>query len=175
HYENGEPATKVGALQDISSRKFHEIIIGLEKELYELNANPQVSFEEIPERLFANLGNLLPGARFSIVMLKDDRLDYYTGKGLSAEFIGQINGLSTHGLQTSTAAAIARGKCIFTDSISKDPIWKKLRKAARQENLETCWSIPIKTVTGKIFACFDIYFIFSKQPDASEITLVERA
>ncbi len=175
HYENGEPSTKVGALQDISSRKFHEVIIGFEKELYELNANPQVNFDEIPERLFANLSNILPGARFSIVLLKEDRLEYYAGKGLSAEFIGQINGLSTHGLQISTGAAIARGKSIFTDSISKDPSWKKFRKAAKQEKLETCWSIPIRKITGKVFACLDIYFTVSKLPDASEITLVERA
>lgn len=175
HYENGEPSVKVGALQDISPRKFHEIIVGFEKELYELNANPQVPFQDILDKLLTNVGNMLRGAMFSVVMLQEDRIKYYSGKGLSPSFIDKIDGSMVNALQLSNGAAITQGNSIFTDNIPKDPLWKKYRSIAKQEGLQTCWSIPIKKVSGKVFACFDIYFKVSKKPSETEITLVERA
>ena len=41
-WRNGKPIKKVGALQDITDRKFQETILAFEKEIYEINANPKL-------------------------------------------------------------------------------------------------------------------------------------
>src|SRR5690606_22502166 len=58
-WRNGQPVKKVGALQDITTRKFQETILALEKKIYELNANPQVSFRTVIETLLQKVEFLL--------------------------------------------------------------------------------------------------------------------
>src|SRR5690606_3611421 len=106
-WRDGRPVKKIGALQDISTRKFHETVLAFEKEIYELNANPKIGFDLVINKLVENTESLLPGSYCSIAIVNDDQtILHLAANSLDAEFLKALEGHPVGPLSGSSGTAI---------------------------------------------------------------------
>ena len=173
--ENGVAVKKVGAMQDISQRKFQETILAFEKEIYELNANPKIEFDTVIEKLVSNIESFIPESYCSIMMLEDGKkISHLAGSSLEKGYVDAIDGTEIGPTAGSCGTAMYLGENVFVSDIANDPLWRDYADIAAKYDLKACWSIPVKKSTGKVIASFATYYKRKKMPSAEEIGLVER-
>lgn len=174
-WTNGIPVRKIGAMQDISTRKFQETILAFEKEIYELNASPKVSFEMVINKLVSNIELLIPDSYCAIVSLAEDQgIQHLAGGTLERNYIDAINGLKIGPKSGSCGTAMHTGKSIFVSDIDNDPLWQPYLSIVQPYGYKACWAVPVKKRTGKVIAAFAIYYKTNKTPKKEEISLIER-
>ncbi|HEX9979297.1 MAG TPA: PAS domain S-box protein [Flavobacterium sp.] len=174
-WNNGVPIKKIGAMQDISTRKFQETILAFEKEIYELNANPDIPFEFVINKLVVNIETLIPASYCTILALTDDQtLKHIAGTSISPEYIKAIDGLKIGPKTGSSGTAMFTGKSVFVTDIENDPLWEPFLDIVRPHGFKACWSVPVKKRTGKVIASFATYYKTVRAPKQEEINLIER-
>lgn len=174
-WSNGLPIKKVGAMQDISARKFQETILAFEKEMYELNANPKIGFNEVINKLIANVESLIPDSLCSILLLNEDQsIKYVTGDSIDKNYLKELEGLKIGPKSGSCGTAMYLGKKVIVSDIENDPLWESYAELAKEYDLKACWSVPVKKSSGKVIASFATYYKTIKFPYQEEINLVER-
>ncbi|RZJ36216.1 MAG: PAS domain S-box protein [Flavobacterium sp.] len=174
-WSNGIPVKKVGAMQDISTRKFQETILAIEKEIYELNANPKISFDFVINKLVANIETLIPDSYCTIMSLSDDHKMHVIASGkIDPDYVQATSGAEIGPAVGSCGTAMYRGKSVFVSDIQNDPLWKDYKDVARAFGYKACWSVPVKKRTGKVIASFATYYKTVKSPRQEEINLIDR-
>lgn len=174
-WRNGIPIKKIGAMQDISTRKFQETILAFEREIYELNANPKVSFDAVVNKVIANMEMLIPGSLCTILQLADDNtVKHIAGHNLDHNYIQAIEGLEIGPVTGSCGTAMYTGKSVFVSDIATSPLWKPFLPIVEPYGFKACWSVPVKKRTGKVMASFAVYFMEVRAPLKEEISLLER-
>jgi PAS domain S-box-containing protein len=153
-----------------------DVILAFEKEIYELNANPKITFEFVVERLVSNIEELIPGSSCTIMRLSDEgTVKHLAGSSIDQNYIGAIEGLEIGPNAGSCGTAMYTGKSVFVDDIANDPLWESYLDIIEPYGFKACWSVPVKKRTGKIIATFAAYFKTNKTPQKEEINLIERA
>jgi PAS domain S-box-containing protein len=175
-YENNEPVRILGAMQDITTRKYQEGILAIEKEIYALNATEGVSLEYILEKLIDEIENLIPHSLCSVLQLKDGKTMYHiAGDAFPAKYIASINGSEIGPSAGSCGTAMYLGEPVIVTDIEHNPLWNDFRHLAIEHHFNACWSIPIKKSDGEVIASFATYYTTKKSPKAHEISFIERA
>jgi PAS domain S-box-containing protein len=174
-WRNGQPLKKIGVMQDISTRKFQETILAFEKEIYELNADPKVSFDTVINKVIANMEVLISGSLCTILQLTDDNtLQHIAGHTLDYNYVKAIDGLEIGPLVGSCGTAMFTGKSVWVSDIENSHLWEPYVDVARPYGFKACWSVPVKKRTGKVMASFAVYFKEVREPQKEEINLIER-
>ncbi|RZJ31157.1 MAG: PAS domain S-box protein [Flavobacterium sp.] len=174
-WNNGVPVKKIGAMQDISMRKFQETVLAFEKEIYELNANPKISFDTVINKVVTNIESLIAGSLCTILSLIDDNtVRHIAGNSIDYNYIRAIDGLEIGPVSGSCGTAMYTGKSVFVNDIDNDPLWKPFLPVVQPYGFKSCWSIPVKKRTGKVMAAFAVYFKSNRSPRSEEISLLER-
>lgn len=174
-WSNGVPIKKTGAMQDISTRKFQETVLAFEKEIYELNANPKVSFETVINKVVTNIESLIPESLCTVLSLTEDNtVRHIAGNLIDHNYIQAIDGLEIGPATGSCGTAMYTGKSVFVKDIETDPLWKSFLPFVQPYGFKSCWSIPVKKRTGKVMASFAVYFKTNRSPRKEEISLLER-
>jgi PAS domain S-box-containing protein len=175
-WSNGIPVKKVGAMQDISTRKFQETILAFEKEIYELNANPKVTFDYVIDKLVTNIETLIPNSYCTIMTLSEEQtVKHIAGRTIDSNFMKAIDGIEIGPVAGSCGTAMYTGKSVFVSDIDNDPLWQPYLPLVQQYGYKSCWSVPVKKRIGKIIATFAVYFKANRAPKQEEINLIERA
>ncbi|HCI13557.1 MAG: hypothetical protein A2063_01380 [Gallionellales bacterium GWA2_60_142] len=65
------------------------------------------------------------------------------------------------------------GERVVIEDVQSHPYWENFRAIARQANLRSCWSQPIKDSCERIIGTFAIYQHHPAMPQAAEIMLIE--
>jgi len=173
--EKGVPSKKVGAMQDISTRKLQETILSFEKQIYELNANPKIGFNTVINRLVSNIEDMIPDSYCTILMLNEDgTTTHIAGDSLGEDYAQAVNGLKIGPKAGSCGTAMYTGKKVIVSDILNDPLWEDFGDLVEQFQLRACWSVPVKKGNGKIVGSFAMYYKTPKTPHPDEINLVER-
>jgi PAS domain S-box-containing protein len=174
-WNNNVPVRKIGAMQDISTRKYQETILAFEKEIYELNANPKVNFDHVINKLVTNIEALMPGAYCTILGLTDEyTAKHIAGTSIDYNYIRAIEGLEIGASAGSCGTAMYTGKSVFVNDIDNDPLWRPYLSIIQPYGFKSCWSVPVKKRTSKVIASFAVYFKTNKYPRKEEINLLER-
>jgi PAS domain S-box-containing protein len=174
-WDNGIPVRKIGAMQDISTRKFQETILAFEKEIYELNASPKVSFEAVINKLVSNIEILIPDSYCSIVALNEDQtLRHIAGNKIHPNYVESTDGLKIGPVAGSCGTAMYTGNSVFVSDIDHDPLWQPYLSIVQPYGYKACWAVPVKKRTGKVIASFATYYKTNKTPNKQEISLIER-
>lgn len=166
-WENGRQIKKIGALQDITARKFQDTILSFEKDIYKLNAAPETNLETVLQNIINNIENLIPGAICSIIELKNNKIHNITKTSLPQKFIDSLNDIDDK-------KNIFTTENIFIADIQSHNLCKNFASIASEFGLKSCWSIPINKTDGSIIASFVVYYKTSKNPTQDEIILLER-
>ncbi|MBA4848834.1 PAS domain S-box protein [Emticicia sp. BO119] len=175
-YENNKPVRALGAMQDITTRKYQESILAIEKEIYALNATEGISLDDILEKLIDDIEDLIPHSICSIVRLKDGKtLHHIAGNAIPEAYIMAIEGLTIGPTAGSCGTAMFLGEPVIVTDINKDYLWRNYRDIAHEHNLNACWSIPIKKSDGEVIGSFATYYHTNKSPKPHETSFIERA
>ncbi len=174
--KDGAPRRLIGATQDITTRKRQEIILTLEKKIYQLNASPDVTVQTILEELVRSMEYIIPDSLCSILKLHaDNTITCLAGPSLPTAFNQALNGLSIGPNAGSCGAAMYTGTTVIVADIDNDPLWQPYLAIAQPHNLKACWSVPIKRRDGKVIGSFATYYRTVRHPEQDEIGLVQRA
>jgi PAS domain S-box-containing protein len=174
-WRNGAPLKKIGAMQDISTRKLQETILAFERETYELNANPKVSFDTVINKVITNIEVMIPGSLCTILQLTDNNtIKHIAGHTLDYNYIKAIDGMQIGPVVGSCGTAMFTGKNVWVSDIDNSPLWQPFLEIVQPYGFKACWSVPVKKRTGKVMASFAVYFKEVREPHKDEVNLIER-
>ncbi len=74
----------------------------------------------------------------------------------------------------SCGTAAFTGERVIVEDIYTHPYWEDYRSLAKQANVASCWSQPIKDPSGKILGTFAIYHRKPHKPSNSDLKLISK-
>ena len=169
-WKNGVQTKKVGALQDITTRKFQETILAFEKDIYKLNASQESTLEIVLNKVIEFLEKMIPGAICCIAELQKNKMVHIAGDTLPEKY---IKSLTEAGL-INDSEAFPKENTFIVD-LHKHPVWNKYASLAESFDMESVWTIPIKKTDEIMTASFVVHYATKKTPKENEIYLFERA
>ena len=161
---------------DISSSVYQKNILAFEKEVYELNSTPGISFQEVLNKLIHRIEQIMPQSFCSMLQKnEDDTLQNFSGGTMPKDYQAAINGLPIGPSAGSCGTAMYTGQNTIVTDIDNDPLWQNYRLFIQPFGFKACWSVPIKKTDGKVIGSVATYFKTTKFPLPYHINLLERA
>lgn len=173
--ENKEAVRVIGAFQDITERNYYEQLLSLERSVFELSNNINVSLLEIASNLLTGIESIIPDAYTSVMIMKENgTIEGLAAPRLPEAFLQSLNNLEIGPAAGSCGTSMYRAETVITENIETDPLWANYRKYVEPYELKACWSLPIINGAGKILGAFAIYYKEAKSPSAIELDTIER-
>lgn len=173
--EKGTAYRIVGAMRDITEQKYQEDIYALELKVFEESASPDTDFRKVVDDLMLGIERVHPGMKGSLVLLAhDDTIRHFSGPGLPAAYLDQLNGLAIGPEAGSCGTAMYLKQAVIVSDIETNPLWTDGRVLARSYGLRACWSVPIINSAGKVLGSFAIYYDRPKSPGQKEWNTILR-
>lgn len=175
--KNGTALRRIGAMQDISSRKFQENILNFEKDIYQANANPKIGFNGAVKQMSDSLSELIQNASCTMLSLSENsRIQHLAGESLASRYCQPLfDKILKETTDHPCAAVLTGGKRILINSFKKDTTWSRFSRSAEEHGIKAAWIFPVRRTSGKMIGCLMIAFPQERTPNIQEITLVERA
>ena len=169
-WNEGVQVKKIGALQDITTRKYQETILAFEKDIYKLNSSQDSTLKTVLDKVIEFLEEMVPGSLCCIAEFKKDKITHIAGESLSKSYIKNLNSL---GEESELALFPDENNYIY--NLENHPIEKKYASFSSQYGIKSYWSIPIRKTDGIRIASFIVHFKEVKEANQNEIYLFERA
>ena len=161
---------------DISASVYQKNILAFEKEVYELNSIPGISFQEVLNKLTHRIEQIMPQSFCSMLQKnEDDTLQNFAGGAMPKDYLAAINGLPIGPAAGSCGTAMYTGQNTIVTDIDTDPLWQNYLSFIQPFGFKACWSVPIKKTDGKVIGSVATYFKTTKFPLPYHINLLERA
>ncbi len=163
--------------KDITHRKKQQMLLSLEKEVLELNINPDASLKNTTDYFLTGMEKFNPGLLCSVLLLDEDNktMNHLSAPSLPPGFIKKVNGTEIGPSVGSCGTAIFLRKTIIVSNIKNDPLWKKYAATAAKYKLAACWSFPIITSANKVLGSFAGYYREQISPSEEQLELFKRA
>ena len=118
-----------------------------------------------------------PAMLCSILLLDHEGTRLLTGAAPSLPdfYNTAINGIEIGIGVGCCGTAAFTGQRVIARDLQTHPYWADYRDLAGKARLGSCWSEPIRSVSGKVLGTFDIYHHQAHVPVAAEILLIEQA
>ncbi len=172
--DSGKVEKVIGALRDITERKYYHDLEMLEREILEMNAKGEFSIEEISEKYIIGIQKLHPGMIGSMHTVKNNHLYNLSSPDIHKEFLEKIEGLEIGNNVGSCGTAAFLKKIIIVADIAKDVKWADGKKIALKQGFKACWSHPIFDSKNNVVATFAIYYKMVKKPTLLEENTIKR-
>ena len=173
--KKGEAQRIIGALRDITERKYYHDLEILEREILETNARGQHSLEAVIEKYILGIEHLHPGMIGSMQKVENNRLYNLSSPRLPKPYLEAISGLEIgDNVGSCGTAAYLKQNVVVTD-IATDIRWANYKAVAINVGLKSCWSYPVFDSKNKIIATFAIYYKIVKAPTEQEENTIKRA
>ena len=169
------PGTLCGVMMDITKSKQLETLERLEKQVLELNAEPNADIERLLNFYVNGLEDIFPAMKCSVLRILNNRAYNWASPSLPVEYVQAIHGLEIGPNRGSCGTAAYTGKRVIVSDIANDEKWQLWKDAAVALGLLACWSEPIIDSTGKVIATFALYYPTVKVPNAAELQIIERS
>jgi GAF domain-containing protein len=91
---------------------------------------------------------------------------------LPADYLDQIERLRPDPSVGTCAAAAATGEIVITPDFQADEKWAELRHLPMAIGFRGAWSMPLKSVSGRVLGTFGTYFRENRTPTGQEIAEV---
>jgi len=169
-WENGVQVKKIGALQDITTRKFQETILAFEKDIYKLNSSQQSTLKTVLDKVLEFLEEMIPESLCCIAELRKNKMVHVAGESLPRLY---LKALKEAGMETDLKTFPDENNFVY--DLENDPTWKKYVSISTEYGMKSYWSIPIRKTDGIMIAAFVVHYKEIKEPTQNEIYLFERA
>lgn len=137
--------------------------------------NQEVDLHTILNELAHQVETLHPTMLCSILLLDEANKHLHHGAAPSLpEFYNQaIDGVAIGDGVGSCGTAAYIGECVIVEDIQQHPCWDQYRDLAKQANLQSCWSHPIKNNQNRVLGTFAVYHRLPVRPTDTEISLIK--
>jgi hypothetical protein len=116
-----------------------------------------------------------PGCASSILVLdKNGLLRNGYSPSLPYDYLTAIDGLKPNPFVGTCASAAATGTMVITKDFKSDDKWGELRHLPLALGYSGAWSMPIKTIEGKVIGTFGTYFREQREPTEKEIQRIKK-
>jgi PAS domain S-box-containing protein len=170
----GQAYRSAGVVEDITPRKVLEIREEQEHAILQYLASAR-PMPEILEKFVLSYEAMFPGMRGSILLLDADGKRVRNGAAphLPQAYCEAIEGAPIGPAAGSCGTAAYTGESVMVGDITTDPRWIDYRALASANGLRACWSVPIKSVDGKVLGTFAFYFDHPREPTPAEVQAIE--
>lgn len=168
---NNEAIRMVGAMQDITERKQHEQLLSLERLIFEMSTDLEISFKTIVETLLLGIERIHPELITSVMVIKGDYLHTLSAPGIPEEFTKSADGFFA---PEESELGKAIRQTIIIKNIDEDPVWKPYKIHSGEFNFKGCWSLPITHRTGSVMGILLVYTLEAKTPTEMEMNSLQR-
>jgi diguanylate cyclase (GGDEF)-like protein/PAS domain S-box-containing protein len=135
-----------------------------------------MSLPGVLDELVHQVEAMHPGMLCSIFLLDEDGKHLHCGAApslpnsykLAIEEFAVSDGIGSCGM------AAYRGERVIVEDVQRHPYWESLRDLARQADVRSCCSQPIRDSTERVLGTFDIYHKIPAHPSDTEIALIDR-
>ncbi|MEO6914676.1 MAG: ATP-binding protein [Chitinophagaceae bacterium] len=143
--------------KDITVRKNQEMLLGIEKNVLEINSRPEATLKGTVDLLLEEIHNIYTNTFCSVILLheKDQTLRYLSGPALSEKFKKTFNGRKSDSQSGPYAAAINTRKLVMDCDLSKGPIDEF--ESLPSKSIQSCWSFPIINGRDEVLGSFSCY------------------
>ncbi|HVG12381.1 MAG TPA: PAS domain-containing protein [Flavisolibacter sp.] len=173
---SGKAIRVIGALSDITDKKYTSDLLELERKTLEKSTDRETPLKEVVDTLLGGLEELHPGLMASVLLQKKDgTIQHLSAPSLPDSFTSALNGIQMGAGDGSCGAAMYWKKMVITESIETDPLFANYRSLASSFNISAAWSVPIIDSEGTVMGSFAIYHPVARKPNESELNSIERA
>ncbi|MCP4250455.1 MAG: GAF domain-containing protein [bacterium] len=173
---SGQLRMVVGCWIEITNRKRTEAMLeGQNRVLACLLEG--ASLEETLTLLAETIEDQAPGMLCSVLVCDDQtkQLRHGTGPSLPPAYNQAIDGILIGPHEGSCGTAAHRRERVIVEDTQTDPLWKDFRELAKEHGLRACWSQPILCADSTVLGTFAMYYRHPRQPNRSELELIEHA
>ncbi|NGZ95199.1 MAG: hypothetical protein CV089_03530 [Nitrospira sp. WS110] len=97
------------------------------------------------------------------------------GPSLPEEYNQLAHGIPIGPNVGSCDSAASFRKVVIADDITTNPLWKDYASVPLTYGIKPCWSQPILSSTGTLLGTFTAYYRDTREPEPSDLKVVERA
>lgn len=175
--QNGSPVKRIGAMQDISARKFQENILNFEKEIYQANANPKTGFQGAVQLMTQSLTQMIPGSSCTLLSLDEiGKIRPLAGSTPASRYCQPLyDKFAKESTDNPVGMVLSTGKRIIVQDFRTDEQWSGLSARTEECGIRAGWFIPVRRTSGKMIGLIMISFSKDRIPNSQEITVSERA
>ena len=171
-----EPLRLCGTHQDITERKLAELREKSRSHILELIT----SDESLPVILEAIVTGVETGnsAMICSILLLDDtgkHLRLGAAPSLPESYNVAIDGIEIGDNVGSCGTAAFLNERVIVEDIQSHPYWTAHKSLAKEANLRSCWSEPIRSTQGEVLGTFAIYHHDVARPTAAHFALIEQS
>ena len=162
---------------DINDLKQAESLLAAEVALLEMVARGE-TLSQVLEALSRHVEDLCEGCFCSILRITPDKKHFYVvaGPSMPAAYNDKLNGLLIDPYYGPCSLAIVSKSAIVTVDPVNDPRWQgsEWPLLVTSHGYDSCWSMPIMSVSGETSGIFAIYRNEPIGPTADEQKLIDR-
>jgi PAS domain S-box-containing protein len=162
---------------DINDLKLAESLLAAEVGLLEMIARGD-TLSGVLEALSRHVEDLCEGCFCSILRITPDNKHFYVvaGPSMPAAYNEKLNGLLIDPSYGPCSLAIVSKSTILTVDPINDPRWNgsEWPPLVTSHGYDSCWSMPIMSVSGETSGIFAIYRNEAVAPTTEEQTLIDR-
>lgn len=172
----GKPVRMVGTYSDITLRHHSELRIHSLNQVLTLLAE-RAPLNKILQTIANGVEQESPTMLCSILLMDAEGKSLLTG---AASSLPDFYNEAIHGVEIgmgvgSCGTAAFTGRRTIVEDIQTHPYWVPYKELAAAAGLGSCWSEPIKNVSGKVLGTFAIYHHETSLPSEGDVQLIEQA
>jgi PAS domain S-box-containing protein len=116
------------------------------------------ALELVLEEIVRAVERQQPGARGSVMLLREGRLFHGAAPNLPPAYVASVEGIVAEAQVGSCGAAVTFGVPITTADVRTDPRWAAFVDIALANGLYACRSTPIFSGAGEVIGTFAVYY-----------------
>ena len=161
-----------GSLSDIHLKHQHqELIDARNAVLDELQA--RLPLQQILSGIANRLEDLCTHLHVSIMLLQaSGRLKVATAPSLPEAYRQAADNIPDESTYSTCQQAVLSGELVINENILLDTRWEVFHPLARELNIASCWSLPLKNDADEVLGTIGLYSPRTGRPGAEDIALV---
>lgn len=170
--KDGKAERMIGAMQDISDRKYQEELQSLELRVFEVSAVPGIHFHNVLKTLITGFESLHPQMYASICLHNLSDETEILAPRLAREHCRQLRYFIEKQKDKLQDQQAARKNIIISSTDSED--WRYASDAANYYSWKVSWTLPVYHHSGDLLAFFMVFLDASRAPTDVEMNALAR-
>ncbi len=162
HDDDGSLMGLVSVLSDITRTKMHQVLHNkvLDALIHEWSVN------DVMTLICREVEHIAPELTISIVTVDNEGVIHpLASPGLPDAWFRKLEGLTIGPRAGTCGAAAWRGRPVLVEDIATDPLCAATRHLTLPLGLRACWSLPIKSNSGRVLGTMSFYYRENRRPD----------
>ncbi len=147
----------------------------LEKQVLEMNAEPNAELDRILHFFTSGIERLFPAMKCSVLRITNGKAFNWASPSLPESYVSAIQGMPIGNNRGSCGTAAYLNKLVIVSDIEHDERWVDFKNLASGYGLRACWSQPIVNSKGAVVATFAMYYATVKTPNEMELSIIDRS